>query len=293
MCFKHLHKGHHPILDLLQTSLYSAQHFKRFIQLNICRMSSFILNSIVWVQPLYLFLTVWRDEFILLIQSVLSWIHLYKYLLHICEDCITSKFLGIELLDFRAYVCILLLDFIKLLSEVVIWDRNIFWHYWDKWKYFKALWFSLYIYPEMISHREWHRCATLRPLHCPFHAAYCGAHGIVTALLSKAIFKRFYLFIFRERGREGERQGEKHGCVREASVDGLSQTPNWRPGRPLCALTENWTSDLLVHSPMLSPLSHTSQGLELFWLWNKHGILRVFWVHMALSIVCIIKPSRT
>ena len=65
----------------------------------------------------------------------------------------------------------------------------------------------------MISHREWHRCATLRPLHCPFHAAYCGAHGIVTALLSKAIFKRFYLFIFRERGREGERQGEKHQCV--------------------------------------------------------------------------------
>ena len=213
MCFKHLHKGHHPILDLLQTSLYSAQHFKRFIQLNICRMSSFILNSIVWVQPLYLFLTVWRDEFILLIQSVLSWIHLYKYLLHICEDCITSKFLGIELLDFRAYVCILLLDFIKLLSVVVIWDRNIFWHYWDKWKYFKALWFSLYIYPEMISHREWHRCATLRPLHCPFHAAYCGAHGIVTALLSKAIFKRFYLFIFRERGREGERQGETHQRV--------------------------------------------------------------------------------
>ena len=26
-------------------------------------------------------------------------------------------------------------------------------------------------------------------------------------------FKRFYLFIFRERGREGEREGEKHQCV--------------------------------------------------------------------------------
>ena len=25
--------------------------------------------------------------------------------------------------------------------------------------------------------------------------------------------KRFYLFIFRERGREGEREGEKHQCV--------------------------------------------------------------------------------
>ena len=26
-------------------------------------------------------------------------------------------------------------------------------------------------------------------------------------------FKIFYLFIFRERGREGERKGEKHQCV--------------------------------------------------------------------------------
>ena len=26
-------------------------------------------------------------------------------------------------------------------------------------------------------------------------------------------FYRFYLFIFRERGREGEREGEKHQCV--------------------------------------------------------------------------------
>ena len=25
--------------------------------------------------------------------------------------------------------------------------------------------------------------------------------------------KRFYLFIYRERGREGEREGEKHQCV--------------------------------------------------------------------------------
>ena len=28
-----------------------------------------------------------------------------------------------------------------------------------------------------------------------------------------SFFKRFYLFIFRERGREGEREGEKHQCV--------------------------------------------------------------------------------
>ena len=29
----------------------------------------------------------------------------------------------------------------------------------------------------------------------------------------KQFFKRFYLFIFEQRGKEGEREGEKHQCV--------------------------------------------------------------------------------
>ena len=36
-------------------------------------------------------------------------------------------------------------------------------------------------------------------------------------------FQRFYLFIFRQRGREGEREGEKHQCV-VASLAPLSGT---------------------------------------------------------------------
>ena len=32
------------------------------------------------------------------------------------------------------------------------------------------------------------------------------------------LFLRFYLFIFRERGREGEREGEKHQCVVASSA---------------------------------------------------------------------------
>ena len=36
--------------------------------------------------------------------------------------------------------------------------------------------------------------------------------------------------LFRERGREGERQGEKHLCVREPSVSCLSHMPNLAPG---------------------------------------------------------------
>ena len=34
--------------------------------------------------------------------------------------------------------------------------------------------------------------------------------GQKCASLKYTFFKRFYLFIFRERGREGEREGEKH-----------------------------------------------------------------------------------
>ena len=36
------------------------------------------------------------------------------------------------------------------------------------------------------------------------------------------------------------------------------------PATQACALTGNWTSDLLVHRVVLSPLSHTSQGINSF-----------------------------
>ena len=39
-----------------------------------------------------------------------------------------------------------------------------------------------------------------------------------------------YLFTFRERGREGEREGEKHQCVRDTWTDCLSHAPTWGPG---------------------------------------------------------------
>ena len=36
---------------------------------------------------------------------------------------------------------------------------------------------------------------------------------VVITCMSFSFFLRFYLFIFRQRGREGEREGEKHQCV--------------------------------------------------------------------------------
>ena len=70
-------------------------------------------------------------------------------------------------------------------------------------------------------------------------------------------FKRFYLFIFRERAREEEGEGGKHQCEKEHQLP-ASRTP---PARGLaCAPTGNGTGDLSVHRPALNPLSHTSQG---------------------------------
>ena len=37
-------------------------------------------------------------------------------------------------------------------------------------------------------------------------------------------------FISTERGKEGEREGEKHRCVGETSIGYLSHTPNGAPG---------------------------------------------------------------
>ena len=71
--------------------------------------------------------------------------------------------------------------------------------------------------------------------------------------------KRFYLFIFKEMGREGETEGEKHRPV--ASHMPPTSDPARNPG-----MCPDWESnrDLTVHWPALSSLRHTSQGIILF-----------------------------
>ena len=46
------------------------------------------------------------------------------------------------------------------------------------------------------------------------------------------IFKN--LFTFRERGRKGEREGEKQQSVRDTWIGCLTLTPNWRPNPGTC-----------------------------------------------------------
>ena len=45
-----------------------------------------------------------------------------------------------------------------------------------------------------------------------------------------SFFSRLYLFVFRERGRKGEREEEKHPCTRETSISCLLYTPTGGPG---------------------------------------------------------------
>ena len=78
-------------------------------------------------------------------------------------------------------------------------------------------------------------------------------------------FKDFYLFIFREKGREGERDGEKYQCVVASHAPPLGTWPTTQA----CALTGNRTGDPLVRRLTLNPLSHTIQGGRILSEWIK------------------------
>ena len=90
----------------------------------------------------------------------------------------------------------------------------------------------------------------------------------------KVFFVIFFniLFIFRERGREGDRQGEKHQWV---VASDKPPTGDLARNAGMCP---DWESNgyPLVQRPALSPLSHTSQGLDFIQL----GI------HATISVTC-------
>ena len=69
-------------------------------------------------------------------------------------------------------------------------------------------------------------------------------------------FKKTYLFIFRERGKEGEREGEKHQRVVASHAPPTADLAS----NQACALTGYQTGDPLVPRLALNPLSYTSQG---------------------------------
>ena len=76
--------------------------------------------------------------------------------------------------------------------------------------------------------------------------------------------RRFYLFISRERRREGEREGAKHQCEKHQSVASLvcpSLGLNPQP-RHMCP-DWNQTESLLLCEMMPNQLSHAGQGYLL------------------------------
>ena len=74
------------------------------------------------------------------------------------------------------------------------------------------------------------------------------------------LFLRFYLFIFRKRGRERVREGENISMWLPLLCPLLG---TW-PATQACVLTGNQTGDLVVHTPVLIPLSYTSQVIFSF-----------------------------
>ena len=72
-------------------------------------------------------------------------------------------------------------------------------------------------------------------------------------------FKILRIFIFRERGREGEREVKKHQSVASRPL------PDWgtKPTTQACALTRNPIVDLLLCRMTPNRLSHTGQGRGL------------------------------
>ena len=75
------------------------------------------------------------------------------------------------------------------------------------------------------------------------------------------------LFIFRERERVGERQGEKHWCARDTSIGCLLHTFNWVAGPQL------------RYMPWLGIESAT------FWFSDRHSI---HWATTARAIGCFL-----
>ena len=123
----------------------------------------------------------------------------------------------------------------------------------------------------------------LQPRHMPWFAGQHSVHWSTTAREEIWSFfkKRFYLLIFRQRGREEEREGNIYVWL--PLMHPLLGT--W-PTTQACALTGNWTLDPLVCRLALNLLSHTSQGDHVvFILLFVYVVYYIYWfVNVVLTL---------
>ena len=82
-----------------------------------------------------------------------------------------------------------------------------------------------------------------------------------------SLFKRFYLFVFRGRRREGGRKGEKHRSAASCTspTRDLASSPGMHPHR-------DQANDLSARGLAPSPLSHTSQGQTCLFNYKSNRI---------------------
>ena len=66
-------------------------------------------------------------------------------------------------------------------------------------------------------------------------------------------FFKDFIYLFLEKRREGEREGEKQQCV----VASCAPPPGTLPAPQACALTGNRTSNTLVGRPVLNPRNYS------------------------------------
>ena len=95
-----------------------------------------------------------------------------------------------------------------------------------------------------------HHLSPLYPLYLPLLPFSSGNYMLFS--VSVSFFKRIYLFILGERGREEE----KHRCVFACCTLPMGTWPTAQAR----VLTGNRTGDPLFHGPTLNPLTHISQG---------------------------------
>ena len=99
---------------------------------------------------------------------------------------------------------------------------------------------------------------------------------IVVCLHFPFFFKRFYLFIYFQRGEGKEKERQRN--INVWLPPDCPPLGAW-PATQSCTLTGNQTSNPLVHRPVLNPLNHTSQGwFFLFILLILYIAFFFFWI---------------
>ena len=111
-----------------------------------------------------------------------------------------------------------------------------------------------------------------------YHIGFQMSLQLALSVFCLAYFSRFYLFIFRYRGKEGEMEKNINLLLLTCP-----QMGTW-PRSQACALTRNQSSDLSVRRLMLNPLSHTSQGSVSEILGSESMLFFCVWAKLCKTL---------